>query len=132
MDRILTHTYYIPGTLAADLNIRFKLPCEYLRVYSPSAEVQGHSPDERVLQVGKEERRRPVQEPQGKIEHLFGQRASSRPGETASPRRPLRTESMEQARRRMDPNSSSRRSRASRIAALSASPRGCGCRSTST
>ncbi|MGQ9659390.1 MAG: gamma-butyrobetaine hydroxylase-like domain-containing protein [Thermochromatium sp.] len=33
---------------------RFRLPCEYLRVYSPSAEVQGHSPNERVLQVGKE------------------------------------------------------------------------------
>jgi DUF971 family protein len=34
---------------------RFTLPCEYLRVYSPSAEVQGHSPGERVLQVGKED-----------------------------------------------------------------------------
>ncbi len=34
---------------------RYRLPCEYLRVYSPSAEVQGHSPEERVLQVGKEE-----------------------------------------------------------------------------
>ena len=33
----------------------FSLPCEYLRVYSPSAEVQGHSPDQRVLQVGKED-----------------------------------------------------------------------------
>ncbi len=33
----------------------FNLPCEYLRVFSPSAEVQGHSPGERVLQVGKEE-----------------------------------------------------------------------------
>jgi DUF971 family protein len=33
---------------------RFRLPCEYLRVYSPSAEVRGHSPDEAKLQVGKE------------------------------------------------------------------------------
>jgi DUF971 family protein len=33
----------------------YALPCEYLRVYSPSAEVQGHSPDQRVLQIGKEE-----------------------------------------------------------------------------
>jgi len=33
----------------------FNLPCEYLRVYSPSAEVQGHGPGQRVLQVGKEE-----------------------------------------------------------------------------
>jgi DUF971 family protein len=38
-----------------DDGTRFNLPCEYLRVYSPSAEVQGHSPDERVLQVGKED-----------------------------------------------------------------------------
>ena len=30
-------------------------PAEYLRVYSPSAEVQGHGPGEEVLQVGKEE-----------------------------------------------------------------------------
>jgi DUF971 family protein len=34
---------------------RFELPCEFLRVYSPSAEVQGHGPGEGVLQVGKEE-----------------------------------------------------------------------------
>lgn len=33
---------------------RFRLPCEYLRVYSPSAEVRGHAPDESRLQVGKE------------------------------------------------------------------------------
>jgi DUF971 family protein len=32
----------------------FELPCEYLRVYSPSAEVRGHSPEQAVLQVGKE------------------------------------------------------------------------------
>jgi DUF971 family protein len=41
--------------IAYEDGTRFKLPCEYLRVYSPSAEVQGHSPDERVLQVGKED-----------------------------------------------------------------------------
>ncbi|MES9868921.1 MAG: DUF971 domain-containing protein [Sedimenticola sp.] len=33
----------------------FNLPCEYLRVFSPSAEVQGHSPGQEVLQVGKED-----------------------------------------------------------------------------
>ncbi|MGD8567039.1 MAG: DUF971 domain-containing protein [Gammaproteobacteria bacterium] len=33
----------------------FSLPCEYLRVYSPSAEVRGHGPGQEVLQVGKEE-----------------------------------------------------------------------------
>lgn len=32
----------------------FTLPCEYLRVYSPSAEVKGHGPGQEVLQVGKE------------------------------------------------------------------------------
>ncbi|MCH8176783.1 MAG: DUF971 domain-containing protein [Proteobacteria bacterium] len=33
----------------------FKLPTEYLRVYSPSAEVQGHGPGQEVLQIGKED-----------------------------------------------------------------------------
>ena len=32
----------------------FRLPCELLRVYSPSAEVMGHGPGQRVLQLGKE------------------------------------------------------------------------------
>ncbi|NLR76744.1 gamma-butyrobetaine hydroxylase-like domain-containing protein [Leeia aquatica] len=31
----------------------FMLDCEYLRVFSPSAEVRGHSPSQAVLQVGK-------------------------------------------------------------------------------
>ena len=33
--------------------LRFALPCEYLRVFSPSAEVRGHGPGQEVLQVGK-------------------------------------------------------------------------------
>jgi DUF971 family protein len=33
----------------------FRLPCELLRVYSPSAEVRGHGPGQEVLQVGKRE-----------------------------------------------------------------------------
>lgn len=33
----------------------FELPCEYLRVYSPSAEVQGHGPGQETLQTGKED-----------------------------------------------------------------------------
>jgi len=33
---------------------QFELSCEYLRVNSPSAEVQGHGPGQGVLQVGKE------------------------------------------------------------------------------
>lgn len=32
----------------------YSLPCEYLRVYSPSAEVRGHGPGQEVLQLGKE------------------------------------------------------------------------------
>ncbi|MFK7957184.1 MAG: gamma-butyrobetaine hydroxylase-like domain-containing protein [Lysobacterales bacterium] len=36
-----------------DDGLSFQLPCEYLRVYSPSAEVQGHGPGQRVLQTGK-------------------------------------------------------------------------------
>lgn len=32
----------------------FRLPCELLRVNSPSAEVMGHGPGQRVLQLGKE------------------------------------------------------------------------------
>lgn len=39
--------------LAFDDGSRFKLPCEYLRVYSPSAEVRGHGQDQAVLQTGK-------------------------------------------------------------------------------
>jgi DUF971 family protein len=31
----------------------FQFPCEFLRVYSPSAEVRGHGPGQEVLQVGK-------------------------------------------------------------------------------
>ena len=33
----------------------FNLPCEFLRVHSPSAEVRGHGPGQEVLQVGKQE-----------------------------------------------------------------------------
>jgi DUF971 family protein len=32
---------------------RFKLPFEFLRVYSPSAEVRGHGPGQETLQTGK-------------------------------------------------------------------------------
>lgn len=40
--------------IAFDDGSHFKLPCEYLRVYSPSAEVRGHGPGQEVLQLGKE------------------------------------------------------------------------------
>ena len=34
---------------------RFKIPFELMRVYSPSAEVQGHGPGQETLQTGKRE-----------------------------------------------------------------------------
>lgn len=34
---------------------RFEFSCEFLRVYSPSAEVRGHGPGQEVLQVGKQD-----------------------------------------------------------------------------
>ena len=40
-------------TVAFDSGDRFELSAEYLRVKSPSAEVQGHSPDERKTVPGK-------------------------------------------------------------------------------
>lgn len=39
--------------VAFDSGETFRLPCEYLRTHSPSAEVQGHGPGQRVLQHGK-------------------------------------------------------------------------------
>ena len=39
--------------VAFDSGERFMLPCEYLRVESPSAEVQGHGPGQKVLVPGK-------------------------------------------------------------------------------
>lgn len=44
-DRTLTVTF--------DDGARFVLPAEYLRVESPSAEVQGHAPDQKVLVWGR-------------------------------------------------------------------------------
>ncbi len=41
--------------VAFDDGQRFRLPCEFLRVHSPSAEVRGHGAGQEVLQVGKED-----------------------------------------------------------------------------
>jgi DUF971 family protein len=41
--------------VAFDDGRNFRLPYEYLRVFSPSAEVRGHGPGQEVLQVGKRE-----------------------------------------------------------------------------
>jgi DUF971 family protein len=40
--------------IAFDDNTECMLSCEFLRVYSPSAEVRGHGVGQEVLQVGKE------------------------------------------------------------------------------
>jgi DUF971 family protein len=39
--------------IAFDAGETFSLPFEFLRVYSPSAEVKGHGPGQEVLQTGK-------------------------------------------------------------------------------
>jgi len=40
-------------TVSFESGERFELPAEYLRVESPSAEVQGHSPDQKQIVRGK-------------------------------------------------------------------------------
>ncbi len=40
--------------IAFDDGARYRLPYEFLRVNSPSAEVRGHGPGQEVLQVGKQ------------------------------------------------------------------------------
>lgn len=39
--------------IAFDDGASYQLPCELLRVYSPSADVSGHGPGQESLQVGK-------------------------------------------------------------------------------
>ena len=41
--------------LAFDDGARYNLPAEFLRVYSPSAEVRGHGEGQEVLQTGKKD-----------------------------------------------------------------------------
>jgi DUF971 family protein len=41
--------------IAFDDGSHFALPCEYLRVYSPSAETRGHTPATAKLETGKEQ-----------------------------------------------------------------------------
>lgn len=51
--------------LSYDDGKKHQLPCEYLRVYSPSAEVTGHGPGQEVLQLNKESVNIDSIEPQG-------------------------------------------------------------------
>jgi len=52
-------------TVAFDDGAQFALPAELLRVLSPSAEVQGHSPEQRVTVPGKKNVRIVQMEPVG-------------------------------------------------------------------
>lgn len=51
---ILLHQRSRVLEIAFDDGRNYRLPCEYLRVYSPSAEVRGHGHGQGVLQIGKE------------------------------------------------------------------------------
>jgi DUF971 family protein len=51
--------------VAFDDGSRFELPFEYLRVYSPSAEVRGHGAGQETLQLGKHDVRVTAVEPVG-------------------------------------------------------------------
>ena len=51
--RIVVHTQSRILELGFADGNEFRLPFEFLRVYSPSAEVRGHGPGQEVLQVGK-------------------------------------------------------------------------------
>src|SRR5437868_9842985 len=44
---------------------RFRIPFELMRIYSPSAEVQGHGPGQEVLQTGKRQVELTALEPVG-------------------------------------------------------------------
>src|SRR4029453_16375084 len=50
---IVLHTTSRVLEIAFDDGARFRLPFEFLRVYSPSAAVRGHGPGQETLQVGK-------------------------------------------------------------------------------
>ena len=52
-------------TVVFDTGERFALPAEYLRVESPSAEVQGHSPGQKQIVTGKQAVRIEALEPVG-------------------------------------------------------------------
>lgn len=50
---IVLHTASRVLEIAFDDGARFRLPFEFLRVYSPSADVRGHGPGQETLQEGK-------------------------------------------------------------------------------
>lgn len=50
---VTVHQHSRALEIAFDDGARFRIPFELMRVYSPSAEVQGHGPGQEVLQTGK-------------------------------------------------------------------------------
>ncbi|CAG9174911.1 gamma-butyrobetaine hydroxylase-like domain-containing protein [Cupriavidus respiraculi] len=50
---LTVHTQSRVLEIGFDNGASFRLPFEFLRVHSPSAEVQGHGPGQEVLQTGK-------------------------------------------------------------------------------
>ena len=52
---IVLHSQSKVMEIAFSDGLSFRIPFELLRVYSPSAEVQGHGPGQEVLQTGKRE-----------------------------------------------------------------------------
>jgi len=50
---LTVHQASRPLEVAIDDGAHFRIPFELMRVYSPSAEVQGHGPGQEVLQTGK-------------------------------------------------------------------------------
>jgi DUF971 family protein len=50
---VILHAVSRQLEISFDDGARFRLPAEYLRVYSPSAEVRGHGVGNEVLQTGK-------------------------------------------------------------------------------
>jgi DUF971 family protein len=62
---IVVHTVSRALEIAFSDGVSFQLPFEYLRVYSPSAEVRGHGPGQETLQVGKKDVRISSVEPVG-------------------------------------------------------------------
>ena len=63
--KILLHKASRVLEIDFDDGSHFDLSCEYLRVFSPSAEVRGHGPGQEVLQHGKENVGIDQVEPQG-------------------------------------------------------------------
>ena len=51
---VILHAVSRQLEISFDDGARFRLPAEYLRVYSPSAEVRGHGVGNEVLQTGKQ------------------------------------------------------------------------------